>query len=117
MKKLLALVIALLMLCSASALAVEELPGYYKPPVMLEGQYPIAEKGVQLKYWMPINSGAANFIASYDENPTYQQAQGKDRRRPGVHPSRCRHCQGSLRPDAQRRRAARYDSDAKGHLV
>ena len=77
MKKLLALVIALLMLCSASALAAEELPGYYKPPVMLEGQYPIAEEGVQLKYWMPINSGAANFIASYDENPTYQQAQEK----------------------------------------
>ena len=42
---------------------------------MNEGQYPIDEEGVTLTYWMPINSGAANFISSYDENPSYQAVQ------------------------------------------
>ena len=74
MKKLLACLLAL-MLFVPTALAVDELPGYYKPPVAKEGQYPIEEQGVTLTYWMPINSGAALFISSYDENPTYQLVQ------------------------------------------
>ncbi len=74
MKKLIALVLCLMLLCS-SALAVEELAGYYKPPVENEGQYPIAQQGVSLTYWMPMNAGAANFITSYDENPSYQLVQ------------------------------------------
>ncbi len=74
MKKLLALVLTLMLLAS-SAMAAEQLADYYKPPVMNEGQYPIAQEGVKLTYWMEINGGAANFISSYDENPTYQQVQ------------------------------------------
>lgn len=76
MKKILALVLCLTMLCGCTAaLAVEQLADYYKPPVMNEGQYPIKQEGVKLTYWMPINAGAANFIASYDENPSYQYIQ------------------------------------------
>ena len=52
-----------------------QLPGFYTPPLMNEGQYPIAQEGVKLTYWMPMNSGAANFISSYDENPAYQAVQ------------------------------------------
>ena len=75
MKKLLALTLALLML-SSTAFAAEQLADYYKPPVMTEGQYPIqSAEPVKLTYWMPMNSGAANFITSYDENPSYQAVQ------------------------------------------
>lgn len=52
-----------------------QLPDYYTPPLMNEGQYPIKQEGVKLSYWMPINPGAANFISSYDENPAYQAVQ------------------------------------------
>ena len=75
MKKLVALLLCLMMVCMSSALAAEHLAGYYNPPAMNEGQYPIPEQGVKLTYWMPINAGAAQFIASYDENPSYQKAQ------------------------------------------
>lgn len=72
MKRILAITLALVLLCGC---ALAELDDYYKPPVMNEGQYPIAEEGVKLTYWMPINAGAANFISSYDENPSYQKIQ------------------------------------------
>ena len=52
-----------------------QLPDYYTPPLMNEGQYPIKQEGVKLTYWMPMNPGAANFISSYDENPAYQAVQ------------------------------------------
>ena len=74
LKRILTLTLALALLCG-SALAAEHLEGYYTPPPMNEGQYPIDEEGVTLTYWMPINSGAANFISSYDENPSYQAVQ------------------------------------------
>ena len=74
MKKVLALVLALMLLVP-SALAAETLEGYYKPPVMNEGQYPIKGENLKLTYWMPINSGAAQFISSYEENPAYQLIQ------------------------------------------
>lgn len=70
----LALALAMLLTCS-SAFATEHLEGYYTPPHMTEGQYPISEENVALTYWMDINSGAANFISSYDENPSYQAVQ------------------------------------------
>ncbi|GHU73189.1 sugar ABC transporter substrate-binding protein [Clostridia bacterium] len=78
MKRTLTLCLALALLLSCSALAsapAEYLPGYYKPPVENEGQYPIAQQGVKLTYWMPMNEGAANFISSYAENPAYQTIQ------------------------------------------
>lgn len=74
MKRILVLAIALAMLCS-SALAAEQLEGFYKPPAMNEGQYPISQEGVKLTYWMPMNAGAANFISSHDDNPAYQAVQ------------------------------------------
>lgn len=74
MKKILALVLALMLLVP-SAMAAEQLADYYKPPKMTEGQYPIAGENLTLTYWMPINAGAANFIPSYDENPSYQLIQ------------------------------------------
>ena len=66
MKEILAMLLALVML-SSTALALaetEKLPGYYKPPVANEGQYPIPGNKT-LTYWMVINSGAANFISSF----------------------------------------------------
>ena len=79
LKKILTLSMALLLVLGTVAATEtstdEYLPGYYKPPVENEGQYPIAEKDVTLTYWMPINSGAANFIDSYAENPAYQAIQ------------------------------------------
>ena len=74
MKKILALVLALMLLVP-SAMAAEQLADYYKPPVANEGQYPIAGENLTLTYWTPINAGAANFIPSYDENPSYQLIQ------------------------------------------
>ena len=73
-KRILALTLALMLLTGATALA-EQLPGYYKPPVMNEGQYPIQGENLKLTYWMAINDGAAKFITSYDENPAYQKVQ------------------------------------------
>ena len=75
MKKIVALILSLMMLLGTSALAAEHLANYYNPPAMNEGQYPIAEQGVKLRYWMPANAGAMQFISSYDENPSYQKAQ------------------------------------------
>ena len=79
MKKLLALVLALMLFVPAAFAETppyeEALPGYYKPPVMNEGQYPIKGENLKLTYWMPINSGAAQFISSYEENPAYQLIQ------------------------------------------
>ena len=75
MKKLVALLLCLMLLTGTSALAAEHLANYYNPPAMQEGQYPIPQQGVKLTYWMPINAGAAQFISSYDENPSYQKAQ------------------------------------------
>ena len=72
LKRILAITLSLVLLCGG---ALAELDGFYKPPVMNEGQYPIKEEGVKLTYWMPMNAGAANFIASYDENPSYQKIQ------------------------------------------
>jgi putative aldouronate transport system substrate-binding protein len=74
MKRLLALMLCL-MLFAPAALAAEQLADYYKPPAANEGQYPIAQSDVKLTYWMPLNAGAANFIASYDDNPSYQLVQ------------------------------------------
>lgn len=73
-KRILALTLALLLFTGATALG-EQLPGYYKPPVMNEGQYPIQGENLKLTYWMPINDGAAKFISSYEENPAYQKVQ------------------------------------------
>ena len=53
LKRILTLTLALALLCG-SALAAEHLEGYYTPPPMNEGQYPIDEEGVTLTYWMPI---------------------------------------------------------------
>lgn len=39
---------------------------------LAEVTYPLAEP-VTLTYWMPINSGAAKYITSYDENTAYAQ--------------------------------------------
>ncbi len=75
MKKMLACFLALVLLLSGSALAAEKLEGFYTPPPMNEGQYPISQQGVKLSYWMAINAGAANFITSYAENPSYQLIQ------------------------------------------
>lgn len=75
MKKILACLLALTLLLSGSALAADYLADYYTPPKMNDGQYPIAQEGVKLTYWMPLNAGAANFIASHDENPSYIEVQ------------------------------------------
>jgi len=78
MKKLIALVLVLMLFVPAAFAAPtyeEALPGYYKPPVMNEGQYPIKGENLKLTYWMPINSGAAQFISSYEDNPAYQLIQ------------------------------------------
>ena len=78
MKRLLALVLSLLLLVPAALAAPayeDALPGYYKPPLMNEGQYPIKGENLKLTYWMPIDAGAAQFIASYEENPSYQLIQ------------------------------------------
>lgn len=74
LKRILVLALALVMFSSV-AMAAEQLEGFYTPPAMNEGQYPIAEEGTKLTYWMPMNSGAANFISSYADNPAYQQVQ------------------------------------------
>jgi len=75
MKKLIALVLVLMLFVPSALAANYEIPGYYNPPVANEGQYPFKEEGVKLTYWMPINSGAAMFISSYEENPVYQMFQ------------------------------------------
>lgn len=76
MKKTLSLILALLMLLSTvGALAEEMMPDYYTPPVMNEGQYPIAEEGVKLTFWQAISGQASKFIQTHDENPAYIQAQ------------------------------------------
>ncbi len=74
MKKFLVLLLAFTMLAPL-ALAQELIPGEYKPPVVREGQYPIAQKNAVLKYWMPISASATNFISSYAENPAYRKLQ------------------------------------------
>ena len=70
MKKKLALVLCLVMMLSAAS-ALAEIPGYWNPPSVNEGQYPFSTEPIQLTYWTTINAGAANFISSYDENPAY----------------------------------------------
>ena len=78
MKKLIALVLVLMLFVPVAFAAPsyeEALPGYYKPPQANEGQYPIQGENLKLTYWMPINSGAAQFISSYEENPAYQLIQ------------------------------------------
>ena len=75
MKRILCALLAAMLLLPAFAMADELIPGYYTPPKANEGQYPISDKPVKLTYWMEMNSGAANFISSYDENPAYQQIQ------------------------------------------
>jgi len=80
MKKFLIL-LCLCVFCFTSALAVEApayedaMPGFYKPPVMKEGQYPIEEEGVKLSYWMEIQGNAVAWIDSYAKNPAYQKAE------------------------------------------
>ena len=56
--RFLALTVALLLALSPVLAAAEVL-------------YPIAEEPVHLTYWMPLNSGAAKYITSYDENYAY----------------------------------------------
>ena len=75
MKKFLVILLTLVMLSSPARAATEKLAEYYTPPLMNEGQYPIPGENLTLKYWMPINAGAANFITTYDENPSYQAVQ------------------------------------------
>ena len=74
MKKLVALLLALMMF-APTALAHDEVTGWYTPPKMNEGQYPIKEEGVKLTYWMQIAGNAVTFISSYQENPAYQAAE------------------------------------------
>ncbi len=76
MKKFLSFLLAAMMLLSAVALAepAETFSGYYTPPVINEGQYPV-DGDVKLTYWMTMNAGAANFIASHDDNPSYKYIQ------------------------------------------
>ena len=73
MKKTLALLLTLLLLMTSSAFA--EIPGFWNPPPVNEGQYPCGDGSITLTYWMSINAGAANFITSYDENPAFIQLQ------------------------------------------
>lgn len=76
MKRFLSLILVAAMLTACgTALAAEQMEGYYTPPHMTEGQYPIPEENVKLTYWMEINAGASNFIQSYEENPSYQKVQ------------------------------------------
>lgn len=75
MKRILCILLCAMMLLSNVAIADELIPGYYTPPTVNEGQYPIAQEGVKLSYWMEMNSGAANYITSYDDNPSYQKIQ------------------------------------------
>lgn len=74
MKKTIALFLAMLMLLSASS-AFAEIPGYWNPPSVNEGQYPFSDETITLTYWTTMNAGAANFISSYDENPAYIKLQ------------------------------------------
>lgn len=67
MKRTLALALTFLMLLTSAASA--EIPGFWTPPSMNEGQYPYGDGSVTLTWWMGINAGAANFISSYNENP------------------------------------------------
>ena len=77
MKKLVVLFLCLMLLVSVAFAETEDgkLPGFYTPPAINEGQYPIEGDNLKLTYWMPLNAGAANFISSYDENPSYQLIQ------------------------------------------
>lgn len=77
MKRTISLILALLMLCSMTVAAVAEemMPGYYTPPVMNDGQYPIAQEGVKLTFWQPISGQATKYIQSHDENLSYVVAQ------------------------------------------
>ncbi len=77
MKRLVALLLCLMLPVSFALAETPDgkFPGFYTPPAMNEGQYPIAGENLTLTYWMPINAGAANFISSYDENPSYQYIQ------------------------------------------
>ena len=75
MKRILCALLCAMLLLPTFAMADELIPGYYTPPKANEGQYPISNKTIKLTYWMEMNSGAANFISSYDENPAYQQIQ------------------------------------------
>ena len=72
-KRILSLVLCLALLIPAASLA--EIPGYWNPPSVNEGQYPFGDGSTKLTYWMAINAGAANFISSYDENPAYVKLQ------------------------------------------
>lgn len=74
MKKILALALALVMMLSAAS-ALAEIPGFWNPPSVNEGQYPFSTEPIELTYWTTINAGAANFISSYDENPAYVKMQ------------------------------------------
>ena len=45
-----------------------------RPAGMTASGYPIVTDGsVTLRYWRPIDAGAARFIGSYDENTAYQE--------------------------------------------
>ena len=72
-KRILSLVLCPALLIPAASLA--EIPGYWNPPSVNEGQYPFGDGSTKLTYWMAINAGAANFISSYDENPAYVKLQ------------------------------------------
>lgn len=72
MKKAMALVLCLLFL---PTLALAQIPDTFNPPNANEGQYPYGSGDTSLSWWMVINSGAANFISSYDENPAYALVQ------------------------------------------
>lgn len=75
MKKLVALVLAVMLFTGvAASLAEELLPGYYTPPKMTEGQYPIKQEGVTLTYWAPFDGTAPKFISTLAENDGYIQA-------------------------------------------
>jgi len=73
MKRFLALVLCLMLLVpTAFADTAELLPGYWKPPAVNEGQYPVkGAEGITLTYWNPIFAGAAAFISSQAENDSY----------------------------------------------
>ena len=76
MKKLVALLLAALMLFSVtSALAAEMIPGYYVPPAMNEGQYPIAEEGVTLTYWLQLDGTSTKYMTDFQGNPAYRKVQ------------------------------------------
>ena len=76
MKKFLSLILVALLLASVpAALAEEMMPGYYTPPKMNDGQYPIAQEGVTLTYWAPMGGSASQFITDLGENDSYIIAQ------------------------------------------